>query len=95
MAAKTRKTPSAQARQLPTQPLETKPPASNDDVALLCGAATFAAVGQLSMTEGFRKLTVSEGGAFQVMTPVLITLASVAVFAVSLALTAWLGWMLW
>jgi drug/metabolite transporter (DMT)-like permease len=50
-------------------------------VALLCGAAAFAAVGQLSMTEGFRKLTVSEGGAFQVVTPVLITLASVAVFA--------------
>jgi drug/metabolite transporter (DMT)-like permease len=50
-------------------------------VALLCGAAALAAVGQLSMTEGFRNLTVSEGGAFQVVTPVLITLASVAVFA--------------
>ena len=50
-------------------------------VALLAAAAALAAVGQLAMTEGFRKLTVAVGGAFQVVTPLLITLGSVAVFA--------------
>lgn len=50
-------------------------------VALLIAAAALAAIGQLAMTEGFRKLTVSVGGAFHVVTPLLITLASVAVFA--------------
>jgi drug/metabolite transporter (DMT)-like permease len=49
-------------------------------IALLAAAAALAAVGQLSMTEGFRNLAVSVGGAFQVVAPLLITLASVAIF---------------
>ncbi len=48
---------------------------------LLSLAATLAAVGQLAMTEGFRNLSVTIGGAFQVVLPLLITLGSVALFA--------------
>jgi drug/metabolite transporter (DMT)-like permease len=47
---------------------------------LLTAAAVLAAVGQLAMTEGFRFLAVSAGGAFQVLLPLTITAGSVAIF---------------
>jgi drug/metabolite transporter (DMT)-like permease len=47
---------------------------------LLSVAAGLASLGQLSMTEGFRHLPVSVGGAFQVLLPLSITLSSVALF---------------
>lgn len=50
------------------------------DVLLLCLAAVCAGVGQLAMTEGFRFLTVAVGGAFQIMLPLVISLASVGLF---------------
>lgn len=49
-------------------------------IILLASAASLAAVGQLSMTEGFRHLPVSVGGAFQVLLPLSITLSSVGLF---------------
>lgn len=54
--------------------------------ALLSVAALAAGVGQLAMTEGFRHLPVSTGGAFQVALPLCITLASVALFGESFTL---------
>ncbi|MBK8092985.1 MAG: DMT family transporter [Verrucomicrobiaceae bacterium] len=51
------------------------------DVALLCGAALCATVGQLAMTEGFRFLSVAAGGAFQNAVPLVITLCSMWLFA--------------
>jgi drug/metabolite transporter (DMT)-like permease len=51
------------------------------DVLLLSLAAILASYGQIAMTEGFRHLSVSLGGAFQVLLPLTITLASVAVFS--------------
>lgn len=48
---------------------------------LLILAASCAAIGQLAMTEGFRHLPVTVGGAFQVVLPLIITLGSVALFA--------------
>ncbi len=58
--------------------------------AFLTAAATAAAVGQLAMTEGFRHLPVTTGGAFQVALPLCITLASMVIFheAFSLGQTA-------
>lgn len=49
-------------------------------VILLSAAAALAAFGQLAMTEGFRHLTVTIGGAYQVVLPLAITLASMALF---------------
>lgn len=49
-------------------------------LVLLSAAAALAAFGQLAMTEGFRHLAVSVGGAFQVLLPLAITLASFALF---------------
>ena len=51
------------------------------EMGLLVLAATLASVGQLAMTEGFRFLAVSAGGAFQVTLPLTITLGSMALFA--------------
>jgi drug/metabolite transporter (DMT)-like permease len=50
------------------------------DYLLLVLAALCAALGQLAMTEGFRFLPVSSGGAFQILLPLTISLASVALF---------------
>lgn len=49
-------------------------------VILLSAAAALAAFGQLAMTEGFRHLTVTVGGAYQVLLPLTITLSSVILF---------------
>ena len=51
------------------------------DVVLLSAAALCASIGQLAMTEGFRFLSVAAGGAFQMMVPVVISLASISLFA--------------
>jgi drug/metabolite transporter (DMT)-like permease len=53
------------------------------DVVLLTAAALCASVGQLAMTEGFRFLSVAAGGAFQMTVPVVISLASITLFAES------------
>jgi len=50
------------------------------DYLYLSLAAACAAVGQLSMTEGFRFLTVAAGGAFQIVLPLLISLGGVFLF---------------
>ncbi|MCC6884509.1 MAG: DMT family transporter [Verrucomicrobiales bacterium] len=50
------------------------------DTGLLIAAAVSAALGQLAMTEGFRFLPVSTGGAFQILLPLSITVASMALF---------------
>lgn len=49
-------------------------------MSLMTVAAVLAAAGQLAMTEGFRFLAVSAGGAFQVLLPLSITVGSVALF---------------
>jgi drug/metabolite transporter (DMT)-like permease len=48
--------------------------------SLLVATACLASFGQLAMTEGFRHLPISVGGAFQVILPLSITLSSVALF---------------
>jgi drug/metabolite transporter (DMT)-like permease len=53
------------------------------DVALLIVAGLCASIGQLAMTEGFRYLTVTAGGAYQTTIPILTTLGSVALFGES------------
>lgn len=53
------------------------------ETALLVLASILAALGQLAMTEGFRHLPVSTGGAFQVLLPLLITVGSVFLFGES------------
>jgi len=50
------------------------------ETALLTLAAVLAAGGQLGMTEGFRHLSVSTGGAFQVTLPLLITVGGIMIF---------------
>lgn len=57
------------------------PAPSPADTALLTGAGVLAALGQIAMTEGFRYLPVGIGGAFQILLPLTITLASVLLFA--------------
>ncbi len=57
------------------------------DAALLAAAGLLASLGQLAMTEGFRFLPVSVGGAFQILLPLTITLASLALFAEPFTLT--------
>ena len=47
---------------------------------LLALAAVAAGIGQLAMTEGFRHLPVTTGGAFQVALPLCITICSIALF---------------
>ncbi len=53
---------------------------SSLDLVLLCAAGLCAAVGQLSMTEGFRFLTVAAGGAFQITLPLVISLGGILLF---------------
>lgn len=53
---------------------------------LLAIAAVAAGVGQLAMTEGFRHLPVTTGGAFQVALPLCITLGSIGLFGESFSL---------
>lgn len=60
--------------------LFTLPVPGGVDIALLAAAALLAALGQLAMTEGFRYLPVSTGGAFQIMLPLVLTLAGVLFF---------------
>ncbi len=50
------------------------------DIGLLTLAALLASVGQIGMTEGFRYLPVSIGGAFQIMLPLCITLCGWVLF---------------
>ncbi len=50
------------------------------DLALLTAAALLAATGQLAMTEGFRFLPVSIGGAFQILLPLTITISGILFF---------------
>ena len=56
------------------------PAPSTFDLVLLVAAALCASLGQLAMTEGFRYLPVSSGGAFQILLPLTISLVSVALF---------------
>ncbi len=53
---------------------------SGTDIALLCFAAMCATTGQLAMTEGFRFLTVAAGGGFQLVLPVVTSVASMLIF---------------
>ena len=53
---------------------------------LLALAAVAAGVGQLAMTEGFRHLPITTGGAFQVALPLCITLGSIALFGESFSM---------
>ncbi len=46
----------------------------------ICGAAVAVSLAQLAMTEGFRYLTVSAGGAFQMGLPLVISSLSVVLF---------------
>lgn len=62
--------------------------------SLLASAAVTAGVGQLSMTEGFRHLPITTGGAFQVALPLCITLGSIALFGESFTLAQAAGAML-
>ena len=50
------------------------------EISLLTLGAVMAAIGQLAMTEGFRFLAVSAGGAFQVLLPLSITFGSVTIY---------------
>lgn len=50
------------------------------DTVLLTLAALLAAVGQIGMTEGFRFLPVSVGGAFQMLLPLVITIMGCVFF---------------
>lgn len=67
------------------------PTPSPADFALLTAAALLAALGQLAMTEGFRFLPVSTGGAFQILLPLTITLAGIVLFKESFTATQALG----
>ncbi len=69
----------------------TLPVPSGADVLLLVAAGLLAALGQIAMTEGFRFLPVSTGGAFQILLPLTITLAGVALFAEPLTVPQALG----
>lgn len=57
------------------------------DTGLLTAAALLAALGQLAMTEGFRFLPISIGGAFQILLPLTITLSGILLFDESFSLT--------
>lgn len=59
---------------------------SVSDSALLTLAGCMAGAGQLTMTEGFRHLPVSIGGAFQVVLPLSITLGGIVFFGESFSL---------
>lgn len=61
------------------------------DVTLLTLAALSAGVGQLAMTEGFRFLSVAAGGAFQMAVPLVISLASITLFAETFTLAQAVG----
>lgn len=56
---------------------------SVEQSSLLTTAAFAAGVGQMSMTEGFRHLPITTGGAFQVALPLCITMGSMALFGES------------
>lgn len=64
---------------------------SGGELAMLVGAALLASLGQLAMTEGFRFLPVSVGGAFQILLPLTITLASLLLFAEPFTLSQAIG----
>ncbi|MES2594730.1 MAG: DMT family transporter [Verrucomicrobiota bacterium] len=64
------------------------------DVGLLILAALAASCGQLGMTEGFRFLPVSVGGAFQMLLPLLITAGGCLLFAETFTWMQSLGAML-
>lgn len=61
------------------------------DIGLLTLAALAASCGQLGMTEGFRFLPVSVGGAFQMLLPLLITAGGCLLFAETFTLMQSLG----
>ncbi len=61
------------------------------DIGLLCAAAVCATFGQLAMTEGFRFLPVTVGGAFQNAVPVTTTLCSIILFAEPFSLPQAIG----
>lgn len=50
------------------------------DLGLLTVAGLCAGVGQLSMTEGFRFLTVAAGGAFQITLPLVISMGGILLY---------------
>lgn len=50
------------------------------DFLMLITAGALAALGQLAMTQGFRLLPVSIGGAIQILAPLVITIASALIF---------------
>jgi drug/metabolite transporter (DMT)-like permease len=60
-------------------------------VVLLLIAGVSATFGQLAMTDGFRYLTVSVGGAFQVLAPMLISFGSVLCFAEAFSVVQVIG----
>lgn len=60
-------------------------------IALLMLAGVSATFGQLAMTDGFRYLTVSVGGAFQVLAPMLISFGSVLCFAEAFSVPQMIG----
>ncbi len=56
------------------------PVPSGMDLALLALCGILASGGQLGLTEGFRYLPISAGGAFQILLPLVITAGSMLVF---------------
>jgi drug/metabolite transporter (DMT)-like permease len=60
-------------------------------VVVLLIAGVSATFGQLAMTDGFRYLTVSVGGAFQVLAPMLISFGSVLCFAEAFSVVQVIG----
>ena len=61
------------------------------DIGLLTLAALLASWGQIGMTEGFRYLPVSIGGAFQILLPLCITLCGWILFEESFSQTQIIG----
>jgi len=58
---------------------------------VLALAATAAAVGQLTMTEGFRHLSVTTGSATQLLLPILTTIGGICLFHEPISLLQILG----
>ena len=61
------------------------------DVIMLFIAGLCAGVGQLSMTEGFRYLTVAAGGAFQITLPLVISIGGILLYGEAFTLVQMLG----
>ena len=53
---------------------------TTSDIWILTIAGLCAGVGQLSMTEGFRFLTVAAGGAFQITLPLVISMGGILLY---------------